>query len=171
LAKAGTTKCEKSINREAEMARSRKIKKTRKVARAKRAVKTKRMPKPKRLPAADLKKYKGLLLKEREKVGGELSHLTNDALNRSQRDASGDLSGYSYHMADVASDNYERDFALGRASDEQSVLYRVDEALKRIEDASYGNCLQCGKAISKKRLAAVPYTELCIDCQKSNESK
>jgi RNA polymerase-binding protein DksA len=138
---------------------------------AKRAVKAKRMPKPKKMAMSELKKYKELLLKEREKIGGELSHLTRDALNRSQRDASGDLSGYSYHMADVASDNYERDFALGRASDEQSVLYRVDEALKRIEDRSYGSCLQCGKAISKKRLAAVPHTELCIDCQKKNESK
>lgn len=137
----------------------------------KRASKVKKMPKPKKMAASDLKRYKELLLKEREKIGGELSHLTRDALNRSQRDASGDLSGYSYHMADVASDNYERDFALGRASDEQSVLYRVDEALKRIEERSYGNCLQCGKMISKKRLAAVPHTELCIDCQKKNESK
>jgi RNA polymerase-binding protein DksA len=72
-------------------------------------------------------------------------------------------------MADVASDNYEREFTLGRASDEQGLLYRIDEALKRIEDSSYGSCLQCGRAITKKRLAAVPHTELCIECQKKNE--
>jgi RNA polymerase-binding protein DksA len=145
------------------MAKSRKRQKT------KIAVKTKKPPKPKKMAKKDLKKYKDLLLKEREKIGGELSHITRDALSRSQRDASGDLSGYSYHMADVASDNYEREFTLGRASDEQGLLYRIDEALKRIEDSSYGSCLQCGRAITKKRLAAVPHTELCIECQKKNE--
>ena len=74
-------------------------------------------------------------------------------------------------MADMASDDYERDFSLGRATDEQKILYKIDEALKRIEDGSYGFCPQCSKAIAKKRLAALPFTELCIDCQKSNEVK
>lgn len=129
------------------------------------------MAKPKKMTKPELKKYKELLLKEREKVGGDLSHITSNTLNRSQRDASGDLSGYSYHMADVASDDYDRDFSLGRATDEQKVLYAIDEAMKRIRDGSYGNCTQCGKAISKKRLKALPYTELCIDCQKKDEGK
>ena len=72
-------------------------------------------------------------------------------------------------MADMASDNYERDFSLGRATEEQKLLYAIDEAMKRIEDGTYGSCLQCGKPVSKKRLIAVPHTELCIDCQKANE--
>jgi RNA polymerase-binding transcription factor DksA len=42
--------------------------------------------------------------------------------------------------------------------------------LRRISDGTYGNCVQCGKVISKKRLAAIPHTELCIDCQKKNEA-
>jgi RNA polymerase-binding protein DksA len=74
-------------------------------------------------------------------------------------------------MADMASDNYEREFSLGRASDEQGVLYRIDEALKRIEEGTYGGCLQCGKLIPKKRLAAVPYAELCLECQKKNDGR
>ncbi|MDD5496406.1 MAG: TraR/DksA C4-type zinc finger protein [Candidatus Omnitrophica bacterium] len=129
------------------------------------------MPKKKKMLKKEMKKYKDMLLKEREKIGGELSHITREALNRSQRDASGDLSGYSYHMADVASDNYDREFSLGRATDEQKLLYAIDEALKRIEDGTYGSCLVCGKLIAKRRLGALPHTELCIDCQKKNESK
>jgi RNA polymerase-binding protein DksA len=74
-------------------------------------------------------------------------------------------------MADQASDDYERDFSLGRATDEQKVLYAIDEALKRIEEGIYGSCLQCGKRISKKRLNALPHSELCIECQKSKEEK
>ncbi|OGW85208.1 MAG: hypothetical protein A2987_07165 [Omnitrophica bacterium RIFCSPLOWO2_01_FULL_45_10] len=117
----------------------------------------------------ELVKYRELLLKERQKAGGGISHITQNALKKSQRDASGDLSGYSYHMADMASDDYERDFSLGRATEEQKTLYAIDEALKRIDDRTYGNCLQCDKPISRKRLQALPYTELCILCQKSQE--
>lgn len=129
------------------------------------------MKKPKKMPKKDLKKYKELLLKAREEVGGELSHRTDEALKQSQREASGDLSGYSYHMADMASDNYDREFALGRATEEQKILYLIDEALKRMEEGTYGSCLQCEKAISKKRLAVLPYSELCIECQEKNEKK
>lgn len=125
----------------------------------------------KRLPKKILKKYKELLLKEREKIGGGLNHIAQDTLKTSQRDASGDLSGYSFHMADMASDNYEVEFSLGRASEEQDILYSVDEALKRIGDGTYGSCTQCGKQIPKKRLDALPHTELCIACQAKNEGK
>ena len=149
------------------------MKRKKSAAKAKKAPKQKEVKKkiPKRLPKKELKKYRDLLIEEREKVGGDLSHITNDTLNKSQRDASGDLSGYSYHMADQASDDYERDFSLGRATSEQKMLYVIDEALKRIEDGSYGSCLQCGKLIAKKRLQAIPHGELCIDCQKENEAK
>ena len=154
------------------------------MAKAKKAIRVKRIvrdknkkpaqikkPNIKRLPRAILKKYKGLLLKEREKVGGGLSYIAETTLNKSQRDASGDLSGYSYHMADMASDDYEREFSLGRATDEQKILYLIDEAMKRVEDGTYGGCLQCCKPISARRMSALPYSELCIDCQKANEGK
>lgn len=145
--------------------------KTKSNRKAKRAAPAKKAPKMKKMPRAELKKYLALLLKERTKVGGDLSHITEDTLNKSQREASGDLSGYSYHMADMASDDYERDFSLGRATDEQGLLYLIDEALKRIQEGTYGNCLQCGKPISKKRLAALPHTDSCIGCQTKKESK
>lgn len=141
-----------------------------------RAKKTKAEPeekklKIKRMAKKDLKKYRELLVKEHEKIGGGLNHIASEALKTSQRDAAGDLSGYSFHMADMASDNYEREFSLGRASDEQDLLYAIDEALKRIEDGTYGTCPQCGKQIPKKRLNVIPHTELCIICQSKNESK
>lgn len=129
------------------------------------------MVKVKKMPKAELKIYKEILLKEREKVGGDLSHISENTLKKSQRDSTGDLSGYSYHMADQASDDYDRDFSLGRATAEQKLLYSIDEALKRIEDGSYGNCGECGKPISKKRLKALPYAEVCIECQKKSEGK
>ena len=125
----------------------------------------------KKMAKHELAVYKALILKEREKMAGQLSHITDDTLNKSQRDASGDLSGYSYHMADMASDDYDRDFSLSRATEEQKIIFLMDEALKRIEEGTYGSCLQCSKAIPKRRLNALPYTELCIVCQQANEVK
>jgi len=153
-----------------KMAKKRKIIKRLKIKRVKAAAKPRKI-KIKKMPGKTLKKYKALLIKEREKISGGISHITNEALKTSQREASGDLSGYSFHMADVASDNYEVEFSLGRASDEQDIMYAIDEALKRVKDGTYGNCTQCGKSIPKKRLEALPHTELCIACQTKNESK
>ena len=132
---------------------------------AAKAVKIKRLPKP------ELRKYKELLLNKRAQVGGDLSHISENTLNKSARDASGDLSGYSYHMADQATDDYDRDFSLGRATSEQKQLFSIDEAMKRIEDGTYGSCLECGRLIAKKRLKALPQSELCIECQKNIENK
>lgn len=157
------------------MAKAKKAKKAKKITKIKKAriivQKEKKKPRIKKLPKTVLRKYKELLIKERDRVGGELSHIAETTLNKSQRDSSGDLSGYAYHMADMASDDYERDFSLGRATDEQKMLYFIDEAMKRIKDGTYGSCLQCGKPIPARRLAALPYSELCIDCQKSKEPK
>lgn len=146
---------------------SRKVKISKKIA----AVVQEKKPKVKKMAKSVLKKYRGLLVEERERVGGGLSHIAETTLNKSSREASGDLSGYSYHMADMASDDYEREFSLGRATDEQKLMYLIDEAMKRVEDGTYGNCLQCGKPISTRRLAALPHSELCIECQKANEVK
>ncbi len=119
----------------------------------------------------ELERFKKVLLKKREDVITEISDITKDTLSKSQREASGDLSGYSFHMADQASDNYDREFSLNLASDNQKIIYAIDEALQRIKDKTYGKCLECSKAISLKRLRAVAYATLCISCQRKKESK
>jgi len=135
------------------------------------ATKVSRARAGKKIKKADLKLYKKLLLDERERITGEIQHITKDTLKKSQKDASGDISGYTYHMADVATDSYDREFSLGIANTEREVLYDINEALKRIEDDSYGTCLECTKSITKKRLKAVPHTKYCIKCQSVLEKK
>jgi len=122
-----------------------------------------------KLPKAELAKYKKELLAEKVKIFGEFLHLKNDALNTSMKDAAGDLSGYSYHLADMASGVYETDFLLRLAADERERLYAIDEALKRIDDGTFGFCLSCNKAILKQRLVAIPQTEYCLKCQEMQE--
>jgi len=119
---------------------------------------------------AELTRYKKLLLQKKERLLQEVKHIEKDAL-KSQRDASGDLSGYSFHMADTATDSYDREFSLGLATSAQRILYEIDEALKRVAEKRFGECLSCGKVIPRKRLTAVPYARLCIRCQSSEEKQ
>ena len=119
----------------------------------------------------ELDKYKKLLLKKKEEILQAVKHIEQDTLSRSQRDASGDLSGYTLHMADIATDSYDREFSLGLASNAQQILYEIDEALKRVKEKRFGNCLLCEKPIPKKRLRAIPYAGHCIACQAKEETQ
>jgi len=104
----------------------------------------------------DLKKIRKAIIAEKASIIEELMKIKSEALNKSIKDASGDLSGYSFHMADMATDLYDREFLLELAEGERETLYSLDEALKRIEDGSYGKCERCGYAITKQRLKAMP---------------
>ena len=119
----------------------------------------------------DLERFKKMLVEKRSKIASDLQHLEGDSLKTSQRDASGDLSGYSLHMADMATDNFDREFTLGLASNEQQSLNRIDAALRRIKDGTYGACENCSKPIPQKRLIAMPHASLCIKCQELEEKQ
>lgn len=115
--------------------------------------------------------YKNLLLEKREELVGDIAHIAKETLKESQKDASGDISGYSFHMADVATDNYDREFSLGLASKERGVLFEINHALQKIQDGGFGLCEICKKSIAKVRLKAVPYATLCLKCQEAREKR
>ena len=119
----------------------------------------------------DLDRFKKILQDIRKKIAGDLQHLEGDSLNTNQRDASGDLSGYSFHMADMATDNFDREFLLGLASNEQQSLNMIDDALRKIDEGNYGVCEECSKVIPQKRLQAMPHARMCIKCQEIEEKK
>lgn len=127
------------------------------------------MPRIYKMGKKQLLKFKRLLLKRREELLNEISNIGKDASSKSQRDAAGDLSGYTYHMADLATDSFDRELSFNRATTEQDVVYEIDEALKRIEDGAFGRCVNCDKKITSKRLSIVPYAKFCIKCQKDDE--
>ena len=112
-----------------------------------------------------------LLIKKKAELTKGIQHIAEDALKTSQREAAGDLSAYSLHMADMATDNYDREFALNLADNEQKIVNRINTALEKIDTNTYGDCETCAKKISKVRLKAVPYAELCVPCQEAQEKK
>ena len=115
--------------------------------------------------------FKKLILKRKEELLDGLKHSLEDTLKKSPRDAAGDISGYAFHMADLATDAYDREFSLDLATNERKLLYEIDEALKKIDDGDFGICEQCKSYIAKTRLKAIPYTRLCRKCQEEKEKR
>jgi len=125
----------------------------------------------KKFTKKDAEYFKKLIMQIKEKVIDEIKHISDDTLKKSQKDASGDISGYTYHMADVASDAYDREFSLGLASNERQSLYELDDAIKKIEEGTFGICEECKSLISKTRLKVVPFARLCVKCQERKEKR
>ncbi len=118
-----------------------------------------------------LTQFRKQLEELRADLGQELQQLSDTNLNRSQRESSGDLSGYSYHMADVGTDNFGREMELNIASSSNERLRLIEEALERVEEGTFGLCLSCGEEIKAERLKVIPYTTLCINCARESEKK
>jgi DnaK suppressor protein len=125
----------------------------------------------KKLNKKELSEFKKIVLKIKDGILEGIQHISDDTLKKSQKEASGDISGYTYHMADVATDTYDREFSLGLASNERKLLYELDDALKKIEDGTFGICEECKALIARTRLKAVPYARLCVKCQEKREKK
>ncbi len=123
-----------------------------------------------KVPAKFSKYYKALL-ELRDHVNDGLQLHTADTLKRSNKEDSGDLSGYGQHMADAGTDTFDRDFALSLVSSEQEALYEIEEAIQRIFDGSYGVCEITGEPIAKDRLMAVPFTRYSLEGQRELEKQ
>lgn len=113
--------------------------------------------------------YKKLLLSLREKLVGKVDYMQEETLKKSRQDASGDLSNVPIHMADVGTDNYERELMIELMQNGEDSVRSIDDALERIEEGTFGICEACEKKINRERLKAVPYASLCINCQREEE--
>jgi len=123
------------------------------------------------LKVAELAEYKKLLLDLRKRLMDNVNSMEDEALGKSGQDASGDLSNVPIHMADVGTDNYDRDLTIGLIQNGEEELKAIDNALERIGDKTYGSCEECGTIISKVRLTALPYVHNCIECQRQEEKE
>jgi len=124
---------------------------------------------PRRFPKAKLDKYRKLIQEKREILMKELDYLEDASLRSTITESSGDISSYSFHMADQGTDAMEREKAFLWASREGRFLYHLNQALERIEKGSYGYCEECHEPISDDRLEAVPHCRLCISCKTSDD--
>ena len=110
---------------------------------------------------AQLKKFKGLLEAKRDEIIKKAKQtLTEDMML--------DASDLPDEM-DLASSEYLQAFTFRLRGREKTFLDKIQKALERIEDGSFGTCEECGEQISVKRLEARPETTLCIRCKEDQE--
>jgi RNA polymerase-binding transcription factor DksA len=129
----------------------------------------------------ELKEFKELLLKKREELLSDLGDLKDRDMSSTLKDASGENSAYSFHMADVGTDNMEREKAFFFATREDKYLKQIEQALERIEDGTFGLCIDCIETpqqlcntcplIPKERLLAVPIATRCVPCKEQADKR
>jgi RNA polymerase-binding protein DksA len=119
-------------------------------------------PANKKLTKKQLEHFKQKLLLEKNKVLEDMTDLQQNNLKQSISDASGENSRYTYHLGDVASLSYGREFSIGLAERQQKYLEEIDEAVGRIEEGTYGICKVTGEPISVERLEEVPVAKYSV---------
>ncbi len=124
---------------------------------------------PDKFDAKKLDFFKKSLQLMKSQIVGDIKSMFDE--NKGDQSDKGDISGHAMHMADVATDMYDREFNLSLASNDRELLQRIEDALNRIEKGTYGFCLKSGKKISEQRLKAVPYAEYCLDVQEEMDKK
>ena len=95
----------------------------------------------------------------------ELRDQLQRQMNGLAKESAQEMAGYSLHMADSGTDNFDRDFALSLLSSDQDAIYEIEEALKRIEKGTYGMCELTNKPIPRARLEAIPWTRFTVAAQ------
>jgi RNA polymerase-binding transcription factor DksA len=115
------------------------------------------------------RQQKDKLLQLRDAMVDSMAGVAQDTL-RSRAEGS-EASAFGMHQADAGSDAYDRDFALSLLSQEQDALYEIDQALKRIEQGTYGKCEMSGKPIPRARLEAIPFARFTVECQSQLEKQ
>ena len=111
----------------------------------------------------DTDQFRQELEQHRDRLQSTIAH--HDIGGSSLTEETGELmsSSADNHLADTASETYERELDEGLEEDAQSQLRDVEAALLRLEAGEYGTCSVCGKTIPVERLEAIPWTTLCID--------
>ncbi|MDI6817299.1 MAG: TraR/DksA C4-type zinc finger protein [Actinomycetota bacterium] len=115
----------------------------------------------------ELARFKEWLLTERDRLVGEIEYVES-TMEQTQSEWSGE-NEFESHIADSATSTFARESDLSLSINSRDMLSKVDGALLRIEDGSFGICVVCGRPIESERLEAIPYAELCMEDQIKEE--
>jgi DnaK suppressor protein len=114
-----------------------------------------------KLTAQEIDELRTRLESERGELADQLTTIEDQAFAATQSDMSGDV-GVDDESADAGTATFEREKELSIEQNVRDLIQKIDRALKRIEDGTYGICEACGKPIEKARIKALPYVDLCI---------
>jgi len=118
-----------------------------------------------------IERHRQRLLALADRIKGDVSQLRDVALRGGGGETSGNLSNVPLHLADLGTETFEQDLAIGLLQNGQQVLGDIAAALDRLDAGTFGRCERCGKEIPEARLAAVPYASRCITCEQQVEKE
>jgi DnaK suppressor protein len=121
------------------------------------------------MTASEREGFRRRLLVLADRLKGDVSGLSKEALRVSGGEASGNLSNMPFHTADLGTDNFEQEMSVSLLENQDQILEDIAAAMRRLENGTYGQCELCGKEIPKARLNATPHTPYCIDCARQLE--
>ncbi|MEX2549641.1 MAG: TraR/DksA C4-type zinc finger protein [Nitriliruptoraceae bacterium] len=108
----------------------------------------------------------------REELEAERAQLLEQVV---ELDAEADVNnwregGFDDDPADAGSASFERETAQSLSNHARGILIQIDDALRRIDNGTYGICERCGEKIELERLEAIPYATLCMTCKRREET-
>ena len=113
-----------------------------------------------------LAKSRELLLEKRSLLVNQVERLAKDAVESTEATEN---SKSPLNSAENASDTYEQDFAFISMESEEELLRKIDRALQKMRENTYGECEECHKSILSDRLEALPWATMCVKCQELEE--
>lgn len=118
-----------------------------------------------------LRAVKKRLLTEQERLESELHEIVERTSHAAEFERITEMSSYDDHPADLASETFEREKDLALESNIQDLLDKVNAALEKIDEGTYGVCDSCGVDINPNRMEALPWASLCVNCQDRLEGR
>jgi DnaK suppressor protein len=113
----------------------------------------------------ELEGFRQRLNEMRDRLAGDVNHLADEALHQAIDETSGSSSHVPIHMADLGTDNFERENTLQLMANERQMLEEIGAALERLDQGTFGKCEECaGSIVPKARLKEIPYTRYCVAC-------
>jgi RNA polymerase-binding protein DksA len=130
-------------------------------------------PKPRRVRPAkfdkkDLAEIKERLASERSDLARQVKELDEESFQATQSDMTGEV-GLDDDFADAGSATFDRENALSIGNNIRDLINQIDNAIRRIDEGTYGTCERCGRPIDAARLKALPHASLCMDCKRREE--
>jgi DnaK suppressor protein len=120
------------------------------------------------LTKTEIKELKAQLQNERADLQAQYRELEESSFSSNQSDLTGEMA-FDEEYADAGTATFERERDLSLVNNVRDLMDRIDKALAKIDDGTYGLCDRCGKPIEKLRLKALPYANLCIKDKQAEE--
>lgn len=115
----------------------------------------------KKLTKQETKEFRKRLEEEREELQRQERELEEGSFGTPQSELSGEMA-FDEEFADAGTATFEREKDLSLSNNLKDLLLKIEHALRRIDEGTYGICERCGNPIEKARLRALPYANLCI---------